>query len=137
MDWISSLVKTVVRYLKTRQPDDWREEVGLEFNKKGNVLIALPDGRLDTSNAPEAEKAIEVHIDNGDHLIVIDFSKTSYISSAGLRVILKTAKLLTQKGGGFALCNTNEQIQEVLQISGFNSLVNCVGTLDEAIEAVS
>jgi anti-sigma B factor antagonist len=111
--------------------------MGLQFNTNGNVLIAIPEGRLDTSNAPEAEQAIEEHIDNGDHHIVIDFSNTSYVSSAGLRVILKTAKLLTKKRGGFALCNVNEQIQEVLQISGFNALVNCVETLDEAIEAVS
>ena len=107
------------------------------FSKNGNVLIALPDGRLDISNAPAAEKVIADHIDNGDHRVVIDFSNTSYISSAGLRLILKTAKLVTQKGGGIALCNTGEQIQEVLQISGLDSLVNCVGTLDEAIEIVS
>ena len=111
--------------------------MGLQFSKNGDVLVALPDGRLDTSNAPEAEKAIDDQIDEGNHRIVIDFSKTSYISSAGLRVILKTAKLITQKGGGFALCNANEQIGEVLQISGFNSLVKCLETLDEAIEAVS
>ena len=107
--------------------------MSLQFSKNSGVLIAAPGGRLDTSNAPETENAIVQHIDNGDHCIVMDFSNTSYISSAGLRIILKTAKLLTQKGGAFALCNTNEQIQEVLQISGFLSLVKCVGTLEEAI----
>jgi len=69
-------------------------------------------------------------LDAGETRIVIDFSKTDYMSSAGLRVILKTATLLQEKGGGFALCNGNEQIVEVLEISGFLEIVNYFSSLE-------
>ena len=100
-------------------------------------MIAIPNGRLDTSNSPEAEQALMEHVEAGELKIVMDFAKTDYISSAGLRVLLKTAKILTQKGGKLALCHANEQIAEVLKISGFTSLIKCLETLDEAIETVS
>jgi len=107
------------------------------FSKQGDVLIAIPNGRLDTNNSPEAEKAISENIENGDTKIIIDFSKTDYISSAGLRVILITAKQLRQKSGTIVLCNANEQIHEVLEISGFLSLVKCVATLDDALSEIA
>ena len=100
-------------------------------------MIAIPNGRLDTSNSPEAEQGLMEHVDAGELKIVMDFAKTDYISSAGLRVLLKTAKVLKAKGGNIALCHANEQIAEVLQISGFTSLINCFDSLEEAIENVS
>jgi len=59
------------------------------------------------------------------------------LSSAGLRVILKTAILLQDKGGGFALCNGNEQIVEVLEISGFLDTVKYFSPLEDAVISVS
>lgn len=105
--------------------------------KKGEVVIAMPGEQLDLNTSPEAEKLLGEQIDAGETRIVMDFSKTEYISSAGLRVIMKTAMLLKDKGGGFALCNGNEQIHEVLEISGFLDIVNYCSSFEEAVAAVS
>jgi anti-sigma B factor antagonist len=59
------------------------------------------------------------------------------MSSAGLRVILKTATLLQDKGGGFALCNRNGHIVEVLEISGFLDIVEYFSPLEDAVISVS
>lgn len=104
---------------------------------EGGVFIVVAAGRLDTNTAPEAEALITDGIENGESKVVIDFSKTDYISSAGLRVILKTAKLLKPKNGAVALCNANEQIEEVLEISGFLGMISLYESLDEAISAVN
>ena len=111
--------------------------MGLLIAKKNEVVIVMPDGQLDTNTSPEAENMLTERIDAGEIRIVVDFSKTDYMSSAGLRVILKTASLLERKGGGFALCNANEQIVEVLQISGFLEIVKYFSSLDDAVAAVS
>ena len=74
---------------------------------------------------------------NGGKKIVIDFAQTSYISSAGLRVLLKTAKTLHQKSGKLALCGANEQILEVLEMSGFLTMMQHHKNLDAAVEAVA
>jgi anti-anti-sigma factor len=111
--------------------------MGLLVAKKGKVVIVMPDEQLDTNTSPQAEEMLMEHVDAGETRIVIDFSKTDYISSAGLRVILKTALQIQDKGGGFALCNGNEQIVEVLEISGFFDIVKYFPSLEAAVAAVS
>jgi anti-anti-sigma factor len=96
----------------------------------------MSDDQLDTNTSPEAEKLLTAQIDAGETRIVMDFSKTEYISSAGLRVIMKTAMLLKDKDGRIALCNGNEQIYEVLEISGFLDIVNYYSSFEEAVAAV-
>lgn len=102
-------------------------------NSNSGILVVIPDGRLDTNTSPEVEKIIVEAIESGEKKVLFDFSKTDYLSSAGLRVILKSAKLLKPKGGNVMLCNTNEQIYEVLEISGFLNMVKCHDSLDTAI----
>ena len=101
------------------------------------VYIVIPNGRLDTNTSPEAEELITDAIVSGETRVVMDFSKTDYISSAGLHIILKTAKLLKPMNGAVALCNANEQIHEVLEISGFLSMINLLGSLDEALSTIN
>ena len=108
--------------------------MSVEFKRGQEVLVASLGSRLDTNNSAEAETLVMEMIDAGELKIVMDLGATEYVSSAGLRVILKAAKILTQKGGRFALCQANDQVSEVLQISGFSSLIRCFATLEEAID---
>jgi anti-anti-sigma factor len=101
------------------------------------VFIVIPDGRLDTNTSPEAEQLIMAAIESGENKVVVDFSKTDYISSSGLRVLLKTAKALKPKNGTTALCNTNKQIHEVLEISGFLGVLKAFDSLDDAMTFVN
>jgi anti-anti-sigma factor len=106
-------------------------------SSNNGVFIIMPDTRLDTNTSPEAEQLIMAAIESGENKIIIDFSKTDYISSSGLRVILKTAKILKPKNGKTALCNTNKQIYEVLEISGFLSVLKSFDSLDDAMTFVN
>ena len=105
--------------------------------RKDEVVIAMPGEQLDLNSSPEAEELLVAQIEAGETRIVMDFSKTEYISSAGLRVIMKTAILLKDQNGGLALCNGNEQIYEVLEISGFLDIVNYCSSFEKAVAAVS
>lgn len=106
----------------------------ISSNNNG-VFIIMPGGRLDTNTSPEAEEMMVAAVEAGETKVVFDFSKTDYISSAGLRVILKAAKILKPKSGNVSLCNANEQIDEVLEISGFLTMIKCYDTLDDAISS--
>lgn len=110
--------------------------MGFLVAKKNEVVVFMPDEQLDTNSSPEAERLLMEQLDAGETRLVIDFSKTDYISSSGLRVILKIAVLLKDKGGGFALCNGNEQIVEVLEISGFVDIVEHFPSLKDAVKAI-
>ena len=74
-------------------------------------------GRLDTQTAPELEKEIDGIIANLKEL-VFDMTGLEYISSAGLRVILKAQKIMNAKGS-MKLIGVNDSIMEVFDITGF------------------
>ena len=78
-------------------------------------------GRLDTTTAPELEASIDACIANIKEL-VLDCSALEYVSSAGLRVILKAQKLMNAQGS-MKLTNVNETIMEVFDITGFADIL--------------
>jgi len=61
-------------------------------SKIEGVFVVAPDGRLDTNTAPQAEKLLVDNISAGEKRVIFDFSKTDYISSAGLRGFLDMIK---------------------------------------------
>lgn len=111
--------------------------MSIGMNKIDGVLVATPPTRLDTVTAPETEKALADAVAAGDQRIVFDLAKTVYISSAGLRVILKISKLVAPSGGAIALCNANPQVREVLDISGFLTMLTYCHNLKAAIAKVA
>ena len=78
-------------------------------------------GRLDTTTAPELEAAIDGSI-AGMKELVLDCRDLEYVSSAGLRVILKAQKLMNAQGS-MKLTHVNETIMEVFDITGFADIL--------------
>jgi len=85
--------------------------------KEGAKLLMALEGRLDTSTAPELEAAVDGAIAGVEEL-TIDCEKLEYISSAGLRVILKAQKIMNTQGE-MKLTHVNDTIMEVFDITGF------------------
>jgi anti-sigma B factor antagonist len=81
------------------------------------------EGNLDTGTAPSAEEHLGGLIDQGADKLLLDFAALEFISSAGLRVLLATAKKLRTSGGQMRICNLNETVQEIFDVSGFGSLL--------------
>jgi stage II sporulation protein AA (anti-sigma F factor antagonist) len=102
-----------------------------------NVLVLMPEGRLDSSNVAAAEADFFAHLDRGPTKVVIDLERLNYISSAGLRLVLMAAKRLKHAGGKLALCGMQPQIREVFEISGFVSILTVVESRQDAEAAVA
>lgn len=79
------------------------------------------------------ERVITDHIERGERRIVLDLSRISYISSIGLRVIVKTVMTLMRTGGHIALFGGNEHVRTVLRLSGSLMTSLHVSTLEEAL----
>lgn len=82
-------------------------------------------GRLDTTTAPELESALEASL-TGIEVLTFDFAKLEYISSAGLRILLATQKVMN-KQGKMTLKNVNADIMEVFDITGFSDILTIEG----------
>ncbi len=84
--------------------------------ENGIVTLAIA-GRLDTTTAPELEKTLDSVLE-GTKELVFDMTGLAYISSAGLRVILKAQKAMNAQGS-MKLTGVNDSIMEVFDITGF------------------
>ncbi len=97
-------------------------EVNVE--RQDGVLTALVEGRIDGSNVMQFEESVKSAVAEGDRAVVLDMEKLTYISSAGLRAILMTAKLLQNRNAKFMLCSLPRAIREVFEVSGFDKIIN-------------
>ncbi len=104
--------------------------------KQNDIGIYKLVGRLDSNTSPEFEKMLVEQISGGTTKMVIDFEDLDYISSAGLRVILKTTKDLKRAEGRFILCAMKDYVREVFEISGFDTFLPIVNNTDEALKKI-
>lgn len=91
-----------------------------QYNEK-ELTIIVKD-KIDTTTAPDFENEITDEMGKFDSLI-IDFTDLEYISSAGLRVLVSTEKKLKPEGIPFVI-KVNDTIKEILEMSGFNKILN-------------
>lgn len=103
--------------------------------KKGDFLVVRVNGRMDAVTAPDFEKTCAEAIDTGETALVVDLGGLEYISSAGLRGILATAKKLKACQGRIAFANLSGMVQEVFAISGFTAMFSVYKTVEEATGA--
>ncbi len=94
----------------------------IDQNRNENKLTVALEGRLDTTTSPELEAALGSSLDGVTEL-ELDFAKLDYISSAGLRVLLATQKIMN-KQGEMKLKNVSETIMEVFEVTGFSDILN-------------
>ena len=107
----------------------------MEGRREGGTLVAELAGRVDGANALEFQDALESVLDKD--VTVLDLERLSYISSAGLRVMLFASKTLLEKDGKFAACSLADSIAEVFKISGFDRIIPVFATRSEALTALS
>ena len=88
--------------------------------KEGAAILNV-SGRLDTTTAPVLESSISETTGTCEAL-VLDLADLEYISSAGLRAILKAQKTMSEKGG-LKLVHVSETIMEIFEITGFSDFL--------------
>ena len=87
----------------------------IRFGDNGEIICS---GRLD---AAQSEKA-EAFMGNLSAACTVDFERLEYISSAGLAILLKTQKRLSESGAALKIINVNKHIYDIFRYSGFNAI---------------
>lgn len=90
--------------------------------QKENKLVFQIVGKLDTITAPSLEVYLQEHLRFGTGAVVFDLSELEYIASAGLRLLLLSAKKAKAAGETVILHNANVAVLQVLTIAGFTPL---------------
>lgn len=92
----------------------------IKSTKNGTELMVCPIGRLETVTAPELQTFIDENI-SGITDLTFDLKDLKYLSSAGLRVLMSTQKIMN-KQGEMRLCNVNEDIMDILDMTGLTDV---------------
>ena len=109
----------------------------IQRENKGTYSTLLISGRLDATSAPVAEQKINETIDTGVSRLLLNLSGLEFVSSAGLRVLLVTAKKLVRQNGKLALCGLQDGVRTVFEISGFLSIFQVAADEAEAAKFFS
>ena len=88
---------------------------------EGVTIIAF-EGSLDTNTAADAQVRLNGLVRGGATKLLIDFAALEYISSAGIGVVVATAKKLSPAGGSLRLCGLNETVSQIFEITGLNKV---------------
>ncbi len=101
---------------------------------QNDVTLVTLAGNLDSNTSPQAQEALDGILASGVRKIAVDFAALDYISSAGLRVLLGTAKRLSGAGGALRVFGLNETVREVFDISGFSTILAVFATEADALK---
>lgn len=106
----------------------------------GDALVLTAVGRIDNSTTDGLKSGLDTHVatcrKDGDRL-VLDFSKVDYISSVGLRVLMLAAKKVREQEGSIVVAGLQPVVREIFEISRFNLVFQCFGTVRDALSKIS
>jgi anti-anti-sigma factor len=106
----------------------------LKLETVDQKVIVRIDGRLDTSSAPILEKKIHALSEENHNHLLLDFSRVSYLSSAGMRVLLSLTKKLSAKKGALLLFSLTDEVEEVIKMAGFDRILHIFSSEKEACQ---
>ncbi len=111
----------------------------MEINtkKEKGILIISVKGRMGEVTAPEFEERMRELIDEGETRFIVDLEGLEYISSAGLRGLLTSAKTLKEKNGQIFLSGLTGAVKEVFEISQFISIFSIFESIEAALAEIS
>ncbi len=108
----------------------------MEIKTEGDIAVAVMVSRFDAYTANDVETELRDLIAKGAKKIVCDFSQTDYVASAGLRVLLSSAKSLQKSGGQLVMASMKPYVHEVFEISGFTQIFKVFDSQKEALQTL-
>ena len=101
----------------------------------GEVTVVEVAGEENSATAPMAQEKVSPLAQAGGNMLV-DMTKVTYMSSAGLRLLLSTYRQLAASGGRIVLVGVIEEIRDTMAVTGFINFFTIHDTLDEGLQVL-
>jgi anti-sigma B factor antagonist len=108
----------------------------IKVSKQGDITVAAISGEIDSSTAPDAQDQLLPLIEGGSKL-VLDMEDLTFLSSAGLRIMLQLYRQSTSNNGKVAMANMHETIRDTMQITGFLNFFQVTDSVEAAVKAIN
>lgn len=106
----------------------------VRMDPKGVVVVEV-DGQLIVGNRQELKHKVLDALEAGDRKFLIDFTKTGYIDSSGLGVLVSLSKKVRDEGGDLRLAALNEDLKTLFELTKLDTLFAISDSPAEAIAA--
>ncbi len=103
----------------------------------GVRILSLDEPIIDINNISEFRDVLEEKIREGEHPILLDISKTSYIGSVGLGMISLISIMLQKENRGFAVYVQTDEVKRLFEISGLSKVIFVSDDLESAVRKLS
>lgn len=111
------------------------ESFQIHEEQKDAVSVFRLEGFLDAHTAPQFEETLQKKVSAGDCCIVVDCTKLTYISSAGLGVFMSFIEEVREAGGDIRIGGLIPKVRQVFDILGFSEIFQIFDTAHGAIDS--
>ena len=113
-----------------------RGDLELHESEVASVAVLAVQGRLDSINSPALELRLRDMVASGRTRIVVDLERVGYISSAGLRALVISARLLGDRAGRMVLAGLSSENRRLFDLAGFTELFAMEADRAQAVAAL-
>jgi anti-sigma B factor antagonist len=105
------------------------------IRKQQDITIVEVEGQLIVGNRQELKQRVLDELDSGARKVLVDFSRTGYIDSSGLGVLVSLAKRLRDDGGELRLANLNDDLRTLFELTKLDTLFPIADSRERALES--
>ena len=105
--------------------------MNVENKSPGSYFVTLK-GRLDSTTSADCDARISTILLPSTKTILFELTNLDYISSMGLRIFLKTRRMIEQQGGHVYMINVQPQIEKVFEIANMLNGIRLFASISEA-----
>lgn len=105
------------------------------ISKQSDITIVEVEGQLIVGNRQELKQRVMDEYDAGARKVLVDFTRTGYIDSSGLGVLVSLAKRLREDGGELRLANLNDDLRTLFELTKLDTLFPISDNRERALES--
>jgi anti-sigma B factor antagonist len=110
--------------------------MAINTKKEGEICIVELNGEIDTNTAPDISSEV-LNLSKSNNKILLDLTDVPYMSSAGLRMLLKLYRTVTAESGQLVLVGLSEEIKDTMEVTGFLKFFTTCPTVDDGLKALT
>lgn len=108
--------------------------MAFEVQKVGDVTVVDVEGQLIVGNRQELKQRVLAELEGGGRKFLVDFTRTGYIDSSGLGVLVSLSKKIREQGGELRLSSLNEDLRTLFELTKLDTLFRIADSRADGLE---
>jgi anti-sigma B factor antagonist len=108
--------------------------MAFEVQKVGDVTVVDVEGQLIVGNRQELKQRVLAELEGGARKFLVDFTRTGYIDSSGLGVLVSLSKKIREQGGELRLSSLNEDLRTLFELTKLDTLFRIADSRADGLE---